>query len=308
MDALTDIDLNWLRALSHLLETRSVTAAARRAGIGQPAMSRTLAHLRRVIGDPLLVQTGRGSRLTEHAESLKPRVQDALVAVQAALRLPSHFDPKLESFELRVAANDYMHTALLTPWLASLRTAAPGMKLDMRPIADASIGMLAAGELDLIMGPVVHKPSLELDRFVARPIWSDHYVCAMRSGHRCAKGRFDLQRLRAAEWVRVTCGDFSVACEAALAKHAPDLRVAVTVHSFLQALSLVRESELMALVPARLAAREGGVCVRALPFEAEAFRIYLAWHPRMTGNPRHRWARESLLTAAGAAGRPRKEG
>jgi DNA-binding transcriptional LysR family regulator len=298
MDALTDIDLNWLRALSHLLETRSVTAAARRAGIGQPAMSRTLAHLRRVLGDPLLVTTGRGSRLTEHAESLKPRVQDALVAVQAALRAPARFDPQHERFELRIAANDYMHTALLAPWLGSSRAKAPGMQLHLHPIADASIGMLAAGELDLVMGPAVHKPTLELDRFVARPVWSDHYVCAVRSGHRYARGRFDLQRLRATEWVRVTCGEFSTAFHGELAKHAPELRVAANVQSFLQALSLVRDSELGALVPARLVARERSLCIRPLPFEADAFRIYVAWHPRMTGNPRHRWARESLLAAA----------
>jgi DNA-binding transcriptional LysR family regulator len=306
MDALTDIDLNWLRALSHLLETRSVTAAARRAGIGQPAMSRTLAHLRRALGDPLLVSTGRGSRLTEHAESLKPRVQDALVAVQAALRAPAQFDPRRERFEMRIAANDYMHAALLAPWLAASRAEAPGMQLALHPIADASIGMLAAGEIDLVLGPAVQKPTLELDRFVARPVWSDHYVCVLRAGHAFAKGRFDLPRLRATEWVRVTCGDFSTACHAALAKHAPALRVAATVQSFLQALGLVRDSDLGALVPARLAARERGLCVRPLPFEAGAFRIYLAWHPRMTGNPRHRWVRESVLAASGGKARAPK--
>ncbi|HMJ14680.1 MAG TPA: LysR family transcriptional regulator [Polyangiaceae bacterium] len=301
MDALSHIDLNWLRSLSLLLETRSVSAAARRAGVGQPAMSRTLAHLRRVLGDPLLVQSGRGSRLTEHAESLKPRVEDALVAVQAALRAPAHFDPKQEHFELRIAANDYMHSALLSPWLAGCRSAAPGMRLNLQPIADASIALLAAGELDFVIGPAVQKPSLELDRFVARPLWSDEYVCAMRAGHPCAKGRFDLQRLRAAEYVRVVCGNFSSACDAALAKHAPDLRVTATVYSFLQALNLVRDSNLLALVPARLVAIERDVSTRKLPFEAAAFRIYLAWHPRLTGNSRHRWARERLLAHAASA-------
>ncbi len=64
MPSLAELDLNLLRALWHLLETKSVSQAAARTGVGQPAMSRTLARLRRLYGDPLLVQEGRSSQLT----------------------------------------------------------------------------------------------------------------------------------------------------------------------------------------------------------------------------------------------------
>ena len=82
-----DVDFNTLRALHHLLEARSVTRAARRLGITQPSMSRTLARLRDILGDPLFVSSGRVLEPTPFALALVPDVQRALSAMRSV------FDP-----------------------------------------------------------------------------------------------------------------------------------------------------------------------------------------------------------------------
>lgn len=298
MDKLGDIDLNWLRSLSHLLETESVSGAARRAGVGQPAMSRTLAHLRELFGDPLLVRVGRRSRLTEHAIALKPRVHDALSAAQLAFRAPARFDPA-QRFEVRIAANDYLHTALLLPWLSTVGRTAPGLKLIMEPVSAVSIGKLATGDIDFALGPAIAQPELRLSRFSVRPLWSDRFVCVLRAGHPALRGRFDLKKLLSLSHVRVVCGDFRASCEAALERLDVARKVVCVAPSFLQALTLVRSTDLVGLVPARLVQAAGdGFETRPLPFAAESFPLFMAFHPRSQANAQHRWVSQSLLEFA----------
>src|ERR1700761_346316 len=79
------IDLNLLPALDALLSEGSVTGAAKRLGLSQSAMSRTLARLRSATGDPLLVQAGRGMVPTPHAESLRGRARAAADEARALL-------------------------------------------------------------------------------------------------------------------------------------------------------------------------------------------------------------------------------
>ncbi len=64
------IDLNLMVAFEALMEERNVTRAARRIGLSQPAMSRTLGRLREMFGDPLLVRSGRQYERTARGESV----------------------------------------------------------------------------------------------------------------------------------------------------------------------------------------------------------------------------------------------
>ncbi|WP_163566732.1 helix-turn-helix domain-containing protein [Fodinicola feengrottensis] len=79
-------DMNLLPALDALLREASVTGAAAQLSVSASAMSRTLSRLRRVVGDPLLVPSGRGLTLTPRACELRPRVEAALAGAMAALQ------------------------------------------------------------------------------------------------------------------------------------------------------------------------------------------------------------------------------
>ena len=67
---LNSLDLNLLVALDALLREASVSRAAMRIGLSQPATSHALQRLRDLIGDPLLVRTGARMELTPRAQAL----------------------------------------------------------------------------------------------------------------------------------------------------------------------------------------------------------------------------------------------
>src|SRR5260221_7415078 len=297
MDDLSRVDLNWLHALGHLLDARSVTEAARRAGVGQPAMSRTLAHLRALLDDPLLVRAGRAWELSERARALHPRVQSALAAIRDALRPPAPFDAESTRFEARIAANDYAGATLLLPWLVVARKHAPGLSVSMEPIAIHTIASLEEGEIDLAIGPRIDSPHLGLDRFVVRPIWEDHFVCVMRKNHPCTRSRWDLEAFVSCEHLMITTGrPGPAAVDAALAQLGHRRNVVAKMSSFLLALALVARSNLIATLPSRLfAVTTSTLARRDPPLTLPPLPLYLAWHPRSTNDPRHRWIRESLL-------------
>src|SRR5262245_33205490 len=69
--ALSSINLNLLVALDAVLQTRSVSDAARRTRVTKSAMSHSLSALRHLLDDPLLVRVGGRMALTPHAEALR---------------------------------------------------------------------------------------------------------------------------------------------------------------------------------------------------------------------------------------------
>lgn len=97
----------------------------------------------------------------------------------------------------------------------------------------------------------------------------------------------------------VRCGGQQASCEGALERQGRSLRTVAVVPTFLEALMMVKESDVLALLPARLVARHAGwLCARELPFEAHGIALYMAFQPRASGDARHRWLTDSLLAHA----------
>ena len=143
------VDLNLLKALDALIETRSVTRAAGRLGLSQPAVSGMLARLREVFGDPLFLRAQRGLLPTPRTEALAVPLKRMLAKAEALLQ-PATFDPATAQGTLRIAATDYAQAALVLPLLAVLRREAPGLRIAVQPVdARAFPAQMEAGGLDL---------------------------------------------------------------------------------------------------------------------------------------------------------------
>src|SRR6516164_5059050 len=89
-----DLDLNLLRVFAVVVETGSVTAAASRLYLTQPAVSAALGRLTAVIGAPLFVRSGRGLVLTSRGARLRDGLQPHLERIIDAALAPPTFDPK----------------------------------------------------------------------------------------------------------------------------------------------------------------------------------------------------------------------
>ncbi|HEY8554269.1 MAG TPA: LysR family transcriptional regulator, partial [Burkholderiales bacterium] len=147
------VDLNLLGVFHAIYETRSVTLAAERFGITQPAMSNALARLRELCGDPLFVPTSNGMQPTPYALEIADTIGEALRDVQAALGHRRTFDPAVDERLFRLHLNDTGQILFLPPLLARLQQIAPAVRIEATTLAlDAIRDALAEGDIDFALG------------------------------------------------------------------------------------------------------------------------------------------------------------
>ena len=144
------LDLNLLKALDALLETRSVTQTAARLSLTQPTVSGMLARLRDALSDPLFVRSQRGIIPTARAEALAGPLKAVLHDIGALLQSAS-FDPAIAELTVSIAATDYAQRVQILPFLAFLRVQAPGIRVSVRPANGQDLtGQMERGTLELI--------------------------------------------------------------------------------------------------------------------------------------------------------------
>ncbi len=296
---LAAVDLNLLVALDLLLETRSVREAARRAHVTPSAMSHSLARLRSLLGDELLVRAGQRLVPTPRAEALAAPVRALLVDAERLLAPPGGFDPASLRRAFRVACTDHVSTVLLRVAERRYRAEAPGVDLHEHPIAPDSLEQLRAGTIDVAIGVFPDAPP----EVRTRPLFTDGFVTVARPDHPRVRGPgLDLDAFLAEGHLLVAPrGTPSGTIDELLAAQGLKRRVARTVPSFLSALWHASESDLLLTVSRRLVA---AVAPRlplqafATPLPVSDYTLVLAWHPRRDAAPDDAWLRGVLLHAA----------
>lgn len=298
MNNLRRLDLNLLLTLDALLAEHSVTRAAQRLGFSQPAISVHLGKLRQVFGDPLLIAGPRGMRPTARAESLRAPLREALEALERAVAPARAFDPAEATVTWRIAAADYAESAILLPALPRLRAAAPGTRVAVLPMAPGRVARQAEqGEIDLLFHTSEGAPA-GLRR---RLLFSERYVLAGRADHPKLRRRPTRAQFCALEHVIVSPGGggFVGVTDEALAKAGATRRVVLSVPHFLFMMSVLASTDLVAMLPARLAARAGGALrVVEAPVEVPGYEMAMLWHERSHRDPAQVWLRETIAAAA----------
>src|SRR5262245_40681027 len=175
-----EVDLRHLRAFEVLLRERNLTRAASALGVAQPALSKTLAKLRRYFADPLFVRAGHRMEPTAKALELAGAVH-ALLDDATMLRVRHRpFDPATSTRTFSFSVVDSGLVRLLPELLAYLETHAPGVKLRVTPIdLEGLEAALEAGHLDFAMGSFPSRSK----RIRRQVLWSVGYVSVARRGH-----------------------------------------------------------------------------------------------------------------------------
>lgn len=291
------IDLNLLKALDALLDERHVTRAAERLGVTQPAMSGMLQRLRESLNDPLFVRTQRGIVPTQRALDLAAPLKQVLGDI-ASLWQSAEFDPATASFTLKIAATDYAQSAIAVPFLAALRRQAPNILVSLLSIQDLQIqSALERGTVDLaLITPETTPPDLH-----ARRLFDERYVCVMRAQHPATGKVLDLDTFCALDHALVsfTGGAFTGITDEALARVGRSRRVCLSVKNFLVLPDIIRDSDLVAVVPSRLVLGLPGLVCVGPPVDVPGFTKVLAWHERSHRDAGHRWLRELLVSRCG---------
>lgn len=293
MRDIKNIDLNLLKALDALLDERNVTRAAARLSLTQPAMSGMLTRLRDSFHDPLFVRSQRGIIPTQRALELAAPVKQVLTEI-AVLLTPVDFDPLTANLTLTIAATDYALQAIAAPFLLELKKRAPRIRVALLPIENESLNaQLERGDIQLVLlSPSNSPPDLH-----ARRLFDEQYVCVMRKEHPAAKTPLSLDEFCRLEHALFSYngGCFSGVTDDALAKIGRERQVMLSVKSFLVMTNIIRTSDLIAVVPKRLAEQLDGLVIQETPLPVEGFTLLAAWHERTHQDPAQRWIRDLLF-------------
>lgn len=286
--------MNLLVALDALLESNSVTRAAQQLQTSAPAMSRTLARLRRVLGDPLLVRAGRQLVPTPYALELRREVR-ALVEQGRALLTPrAALDPGTLKRDFAVQAGDMALLDLAAPLLSAVRAQAPGVGVRFLPDTPEGSAALRDGRVDIEVGVIEHTDP----ETVVQKVFTDRVVGVAAARHPLTTGRATVAAYAAAPHLSISRrGRTHGPIDDRLALHGRTRRVVATVPTLAAALFTVRAGELVCPAPAALTATAlPALDLRAfeIPLPLPEITIGMAWHPRNTADTGHRWLRDLI--------------
>ncbi len=305
MSPLDRLSLNQLRVLLTLLDTSSVTAAARRLGITQPAASHALRALREVLDDPLLVASGAGMVRTPRAEAIHGPLRRLLHDLHRTLAAPADFDPASARRTFVVATWDGITVTLLPSLLARLRAEAPGIDLDVVPLPEAGAAEGLAGARFDLATEVRPRDAPGLRQ---RVLQEDAFVCVVRADHPEVGEVLDLDTwLRLPHALISPKGDGRSVVDAVLAERGLTRRIQLRIRYFLAAPLIVSRSDLVLTAPRSLAeglARLVPLRLLEAPLPLPHFKTHLLWHERSDLDPAHRWLRQVIAEVSRAESAP----
>ena len=294
-------DLNLLPVFVALMEERSVTRAASRLGITQPALSNSLNRLRDLLRDPLFIRERYGIKPTQLAEEIGPTIEAALVQLDEVVIHQQDFDPADAERHFLIAPNSYVELVLMPALVARLREQAPAIKLRMTPFGNdlAETGVIS-GTTAMVLGRIVDPP----DNLVVQHLMDDGLACIVRRDHPDVGDNLSRDQYESLKHVnllppgRIRAGVFQ-----ALGKQNLKREVAVSVTHFLAVPEMIAVTDYCATLPmlvCRGLERDARLKVLPAPVDLGTFPVELAWHVRYRHDPAHRWLRTAIIDTARA--------
>lgn len=298
---LSAIDLNLLVVLDALLASRSLGDAAKRVGLSQSATSHALARLRDTLSDPLFVREGRRLVPTARALALRAPLRRALSTLETSLGGADPFDARTATRTFRIATADYGALVVLPSLYPRVAAEAPAV--DLFVVSDGGdTGALASGEVDLAIVPqrsgIVPPGGVR-----QRVLFEERFVCVVRRRHPIlTKKKIDLASWLALPHALVAPGGTrNGIVDEALRARGLSRRIALAVPHFLVAPHVVATSDLVLTLAERVArtyASHKGLRTFRPPLPLDRFRIAVARHERLDGDPGLDWLERTIVDVA----------
>lgn len=283
-------EIGLLIALDALLEAQSVTGAAQTLGISQPAMSAQLSRLRALFNDPLLTSSGRKLVPTVRAIELRQPLRAQLANLDLLVRESAQFDPATTDRTFRIIGTDYVHAVLSAPLLSAVTEHAPKARVALLPFDPTEVwAQLEHDDADLAFALPMNLPDAR-----RRSGFSEDFTIIQRKGHPRGTSAFTLDAFCAADHILISPegGGFYGATDKTLAQMGRSRRISWSLPSFLLAPTVVAGSDLIAMIPNRIAALYREIVDQFdAPFASPQFNVDLMWHPRRQNDPAHMWLR-----------------
>jgi DNA-binding transcriptional LysR family regulator len=299
---LASLDLNLLVSLDALLQERGVTRAAARMGLSQPALSASLARLRRHFGDELLTRVGNEYRLTPLAVQLRELVRAALTGVERVFTAQPEFDPASSTREYSLLVSDYGVAVFGDTVAALLAEEAPHARLRLSANTPAAVDR---AEQVLLSTDLLVLPHGFLSDLSHRDLYRDEWVCVVSADNPEVGDELTVEHLQNLPWVVTFHGPTAATAAARqLRMRGIQPRVQVVTENFLTVPGLVAGSRRVALLQRKLVGLLPlDIGLRALPPPVEVGQLVEAmwWHPAFDDDPEHAYLRDVVSRAAALA-------
>lgn len=287
---LRSFDLNHLLAFDALMQERSVTRAATRLKVGQPAMSHALSNLRLLLEDDVLVRVGQVMQPTPRAEALAGRVRDLLTQTQDVLFAPDVFNPAQSRREFRIGLSNEMELLLLPALLARLRQQAPGIRLLAKVASrDTLPVMLDEGTVDLAVGCLTTGATWHRQT----TLYDETHLCCFNPALMGIQAPISRDDFLALPHALMSLKESLFGClEDALARAGAEVNAVVAAPHLVALLAIAAAAPVLATLPSRIAegyAPRFGLQTSPVPLPLEVLPMRMVWHVRSDRDPGTRW-------------------
>ena len=291
------LDLGMLRTFDALMRERSVSRAAQRLFLSQPAVSASLTRLREVFEDPLFTRMPHGIAPTARASALAPQVEKVLADIAGLLETGRSFDPAQSNRIFRVAGSDFASRLVLAPLSQALVEAGSAARLLWEPAGTDPIAeRLRKGEIDLAMISRIRRPQ-DMETQV---LYRDDYVYVMRRDHprACSGQPVDLDTFCELPQIFLGYGASTLddLIDEALARLGRRRHAQLAVGSFGQIVHQLRHSDHAAVLGRRVAAAFAEeLSIHPLPLDVPGYETLVCWDGAAAADPALGWLRERIV-------------
>lgn len=294
-----NLDIGMLRTFDALLAERSVSRAAARLFLSQPAVSSSLKRLREVFGDALFTRSAHGVEPTARALALAPHVHAVLGEMGKLLAAGQEFDPAQSDRVFRIMGSDHMSQLILPALCTELASHGSAIRIFWESANYAALGeRLQRGDADFGLLPRATPPA----GLWAELLYEDTYVLLARTG--LVEGPVTMERFCAAPQVFLGYGRSALedTIDQLVARVRQRRHAQVAVTTFAQMADILRHTDYMAVFPARVARRYAPeLSAHALPFDLPRYGMYVCASLRAESDPGMQWLQGSIKRIATSA-------
>jgi len=289
------LDLSDFVILKEIYRTRSVTGSVPEVGLSQPAISVRLSHMREHFCDPLFVKTPQGMMPTPLMESLISAIDQTLDLLGPNRGGFVPFMPETASRTFRLGLSHVAQLVVLPALLPLFEAAGTQLKVDSMDLDDTTGQAMTQGQVDVAIGFTV-----ELNTgFFQQRLFTEHYACIVRKGHPRLDTQLTTEQFLREEHVSLVApGTGHSRLDKQLRASGIARNIKLRVSSFLGLEQIIIATDLLAVVPARLAgtlALGGRITALKIPFPTPDYEVRQYWHERYHRDPANAWLRQLIF-------------
>ncbi|GGI71346.1 LysR family transcriptional regulator [Shewanella gelidii] len=292
------IDLNLFLVLATVYQEGSITAAAHRLHLTQPAISHALSRLRKKYDDPLFIRQGRKMIPSALCQQMLPDVVAALQLLNGTFTLPAEFDMTKQQRTVKMGMRDILETTFFPQLVTDLQTNTPNIAINSFQVNTQDFDQaLMQQDVDMIID--VLTPTQQEIR--SQLICNEGFSLVCRTNHPILNDLSLTSYASATHALAAQKGAKVNIVDMALAQHQISRNIALQCEHYIAAVSVITRCDMIMTLPNTYAHFLQGkfpIAIAPLPFEVPPLPIHLYWHQRAELDPINNWLREKIINIA----------